>query len=215
VRLADVKNLGRCAGLDEFGEHLARAPGRILDLAVELAVGKGTGAALAELDIGFGIELALAPQPPGVLGALAHGLAAFQDQGPEAHLRQQQAGKQAAGTGTDYHRALRGWRLRRLGNKTIAGVGRGAYMGVAGQARQHCGFVAEDEIQCVGQDDGRPLACVIAAAEYGDVEQFIGGNAQALEDGAAQVGVGVVEGKAEFGQAHGDGRAEGADRHSK
>ena len=41
VRLADIDDLRRRAGLDEFGEHLAAAIGRILDLAVELAVRKG------------------------------------------------------------------------------------------------------------------------------------------------------------------------------
>ena len=48
---------------------------RILDLAVQLAVGEGAGAAFTELDVGLGVEHALAPQAPGILGALAYFLA--------------------------------------------------------------------------------------------------------------------------------------------
>ena len=73
----------RRAGLDEFGQHLAAQMARVLDLAVELAVGKSAGAAFAELDIGFRRQHAIAPQGPGVLGALAHRLAALQDDGLE------------------------------------------------------------------------------------------------------------------------------------
>ena len=42
--------LGR-AGLHELGQHLAVEMARVLDPAVELAVGKGAGAAFAELDV--------------------------------------------------------------------------------------------------------------------------------------------------------------------
>jgi hypothetical protein len=51
VGLGDVEDFRRCAGLDELGQHLAAAMAGVLDLAVELAVGKGAGAAFAELDI--------------------------------------------------------------------------------------------------------------------------------------------------------------------
>ena len=103
--LADVKNFRRRTGLDEFGEDLAPPEVWVLDLAVELAVGKGAGAAFAELDIGLRIELALAPQAESVLGAFAHRLAALQDDRTEAHLRQDQGGKQPAGTAADHDRS--------------------------------------------------------------------------------------------------------------
>ena len=77
---------------------------RVLDLAVELAVGEGAGAAFAELHVRLRVEHALAPQAPGVLGALAHCLAALQDDRPEAHLRQHQAGEEAARPEADDHR---------------------------------------------------------------------------------------------------------------
>src|SRR5262249_58868979 len=76
VRLAHVENFRRRASFHELREHLASEVARILDLAVELAVGKGPGATFAELDVGFRIEHRLAPEAPGVPGALAHRLAA-------------------------------------------------------------------------------------------------------------------------------------------
>ena len=105
VRLGDVEDLLRRAGLDELGQHLARQVARVADLAPELAVGEGARAALAELHVGLRVEHALAPQAPGVLGALAHRLAALQDDRPQAHLRQDQRGEEAAGPEADDDRA--------------------------------------------------------------------------------------------------------------
>ena len=56
VRLGDVEDFGRRAGLDELGQHLAAVMVRVLDLAVELAVGERAGAAFAELHVGFRIR---------------------------------------------------------------------------------------------------------------------------------------------------------------
>ena len=53
VRLADVEDLRRRAGAHEFVHHLAAVELRILDLAVELAVGEQARAALAELHVGL------------------------------------------------------------------------------------------------------------------------------------------------------------------
>ena len=96
VRLADVEDLLRRAGLDELVEHLAREVARVADLAVELAVGEGAGAALAELHVGLRVEHAAAPQAPGVLRALAHRLAALEHDRREAHLREDQCREQPA-----------------------------------------------------------------------------------------------------------------------
>jgi hypothetical protein len=57
-----------------------------------------------------GIQFALAPQAEGVLGALAHLLAAFQYQRIEAHLGQDQAGEQAARAHADNHGTWRAGR---------------------------------------------------------------------------------------------------------
>jgi hypothetical protein len=61
MRLADIENFRRRTGLDEFLQHFAAVVLRILDLAVQLAIGKSAGAAFAELHIRFRIQLALAP----------------------------------------------------------------------------------------------------------------------------------------------------------
>src|ERR1700739_2793693 len=87
VRLGDEQDLLGRAGLDELGQHLAREVARVADLAPQLAVRERAGAALAELHVRLRIELALAPQAPGVLGALAHFLAAFEHDRPHAPLR--------------------------------------------------------------------------------------------------------------------------------
>ena len=54
---------------------------------------------------------------------LAHVAAALEHDGFEAHLREQQRGKQPAGTETDDERAF-GQRRRRLRDRVIRGVGR-------------------------------------------------------------------------------------------
>src|SRR3546814_6916637 len=51
VRLADVEDLFRRAGLDEFVQHFATQELGILDLAVELAIGKRPRTAFAELHV--------------------------------------------------------------------------------------------------------------------------------------------------------------------
>src|SRR6185369_283447 len=79
VRLGDPGDLLGRAGLDELLDHLAREMARVADLAPELTVGERAGAALAELDVRFGIEHAAPPQAPGVAGALAHRPPALED----------------------------------------------------------------------------------------------------------------------------------------
>src|SRR3546814_8805619 len=78
MRLADVEDFVRRAGLDEFVQHLAAVELRVLDLTVELAVAEQAGAAFTELHVRRRVQHALAPQAPGILGALAHRLAAFE-----------------------------------------------------------------------------------------------------------------------------------------
>ena len=104
VRLGDVEDLLRRAGLDELGEHLARQVPRIADLAPQLAVAEGAGTPFAELHVRCRVEHAAAPQAPGVLRALAHRLAALQHDRPQAHLRQDQRREQAARPEADDHR---------------------------------------------------------------------------------------------------------------
>jgi hypothetical protein len=99
---ADVRSgriqdfLGR-AGLHELRKHLSSEVARIPHLAVELAVGKRAGAAFAELHVRLRVEHRSAPQSPRVLRALAHRLAALQDDRPEAHLREKEASEKPQG----------------------------------------------------------------------------------------------------------------------
>ncbi len=139
------QDLGRSAGLDELGQHLAAQVAGVLDLAVELAVREGAGPALAELHVGLRVQHALAPQAPGVLGALAHHLATLQDDRAQAHLGQDQAGEQAARPGPDHQRAVLGQALG-VADEAVLGVGRRLHMALALEARQHLGLVAHGHV---------------------------------------------------------------------
>ena len=104
--LADVENFLWRAGFDELLQHLAPVMFGVFDLAVQLAVGEGAGTAFAELHVGLGVEHVLAPQAPGVLGALAHFGAAFQHDGLESGLGKDQCGENPARAKADYQRTL-------------------------------------------------------------------------------------------------------------
>ena len=101
MRFADSEDLLRCTRLDELFEHLATVVLWILDLAVQLAVGKRAGAAFTELHVGFRIKHAVAPERPGVASALAHGFATLDDDRLQAGLRENQCRHDSAGTATD------------------------------------------------------------------------------------------------------------------
>jgi hypothetical protein len=113
VRFADVENLLRRAGTDEFVQDLATVVQRVLDLAIELAVGERPRATFAELHVGLGVEHVLAPQAPGILGPLAYFAPTFEHDRLEAHLCQQQCREDAAGAEAHHQRSLGqvGWGL--------------------------------------------------------------------------------------------------------
>ncbi len=190
------------AGCDELGEQFAGQVAGILDAAVELAVGEGAGAALAELDVGLGVEDAAAPEAPGVAGALADELAAFEDERAEPHLGEGEGGHQATGAGADDDRARRG--RRGVDGRAVARV-----LGGADARVVDGGFVAQLHVDGVDQVDRGAAAGVIAAAGDGQAEQVLGGMARRVSTRLAQ-GVGrVVEGEFQFGQTeHGQGLAQ-------
>ena len=170
------QDLGRGAGLDELGQHLAPQMAGVLDLAVELAVGKGARPALAELHIALGIERAPAPQAPGILGPLAHDLAAVEDDRPQPHLRQDQTGEQAAGSRADHHRPRPAPAPGRGGDEFVVGVGRRPHMRVVGEAGQHGGLVLERRVHRIDHGDRRLLAGVIAPSGDGEGQDVGGGD---------------------------------------
>ena len=195
MRLADVHDLFRRAGADEFVHHLAGVELRILDLAVELAVGEQTGTAFAELHVGFRRQGLLAPQRPGVLGAAAHILAALQHDGLEAHLCQQQRGEQPTGAEA-YHQRPLGQIRWSLTDRVVAGIRRRAHVVVVGKARQDCRLVTNLDVEDVDeQDDAVLLARIVAALEHAEVQQVGVTDVQTLDDGLAQLIGGMIEGR--------------------
>jgi len=114
-----------------------------------------------------------APQAPGVLGALAHRLAALQHDGFEAHLRQSQRGEQAAGTQTHHHRALalvvRPAR-RRLAGRVPGHVGCGLDVGLARVLRQQGGFLRGIGQRHVDDVDREQVGLARVEAAFEDVQ---------------------------------------------
>ena len=203
MRLADEENFLRRSRLDELLQHLAAVMLRVTDLAPQLAVRERTGAAFAKLHIRFRIKHASTPQAPGVLGPLAHRLAAFKNDRTKTHLRQQQPGEQAAGAGADNDRA-RGQPGRGVGDEFVGGVGRRAEIGVVLrrlQSFRHGSFIFQRNIQREDKEDIRALAGIVAAAKNRDVEQFVGRNAQAFNHCGFKGGVVVVERELDLSQA--------------
>ncbi|MNV38859.1 hypothetical protein D3C71_1304220 [compost metagenome] len=200
VRLADVQNFFRRAGQHKFLQDLFAVVLGVFDLAVQLAVRERARAAFAELHVRLGVQDALAPQAPGVLGAFTHCLAAFQDDGLEAHLRQHQAGEQATGAGADDDGAL-GQRGGRLGDELVFGVGRGLHMTVVMKTGKQRRFIFDVDIQRVGQQDIVLFARVVAAQKDGEAMQVASRNAQFLKNRGGQFFGRVVQRQLDFGQS--------------
>ena len=171
----------------------------VLDPAVELAVGKGAGAALAELDVGFGVEHAAPPQAPRVLGPFANHLAAVEDDRPEAHLRQDQAGEQAARAGADDDRPLDPRRCLR--DELVAGVRRRLDVAVLAKAREHRALVLHIHVDRIDQLDIGIVARIVRAARNDMTHQVAGANAQSLADRRRQRLGRMMQRQGKFGQS--------------
>jgi hypothetical protein len=149
----------------------------------------------------------LAPQAPGVLGAFAHFLAAFEHDRPQAHLRQDQRSEDAARPEADDDRAsVRGGTFEeavgRPSHEVVVGVGRRAQMRVTCEASEHDRFVdGEHAVDGIDQHDGRPLARVVAALEDGERRQVRITQAQARHDRRTQGGLGMIQWQAQFGDS--------------
>jgi hypothetical protein len=205
VRMRDVEDFGRRAGLHELFHHLAAEKARVLDLAVELAVGERARAAFAELHVRLGVEHALAPQAPGVAGALAHGLAALEHDGLEAHLREHQRREDAAGAEADDHRPARAF--GRVGRRRVAHVGRGLDVRVARMLGEQCGFelrVGQLHVADVDREQVH-LACIEAALEDGVGGDRFERDVEGPGDQGDERFRRVVEREFEFGDSQHDG----------
>jgi hypothetical protein len=202
VRVRHVQDLGRRAGVDELLHHLAAQVARILDLAVELAVGEGAGAAFAELHVRFRVEHVLAPQAPGVLGPFAHVLAALQHDGVQAHLRQQQCREDAARAEADHHWPELG-RYVCVVRMPVHHVRAAHHVRVAGETGQQRIFVDAGVKRQVDDVDLHQLglARVEAALEDGVAGDGRSGQAELALDGFGKGLLGVVERQLDFGDS--------------
>ena len=194
VRLADIQDFRRRLGLDELGQHLAAVMLRVLHLGPQLAVRKRAGAAFAELHVRLRVQDPLAPQAESVLGSFSHRLAALENNGLEAHLRQDQSGEQSARAHAYHHGAV-GQASRCLRDVVVAGVRRGLQRALAGMAAQQRGFVLDFDVYCVDQRDRALAARVIAAAKHGEAQERFSVHAKASQYGLLQCSFGMVEGE--------------------
>jgi len=113
------------------------------------------------------LQAVLAPQAPGVLGALAHAFTALQHDGAQPHLCQQECCEYAAGAKTHHHRAR--WQHRAgLARQQVGHVGRGADVRVLLQLRKQPGLLARVVQGHINNKDRQQicLAGVKAAFEH-------------------------------------------------
>lgn len=195
------KNVLRRTRADEFIEHLAAVMLRILDLTVKLAVRKGTRAAFAKLHVRFRIEHRLAPQPESILGALAHGLAALENDRTEAHLREDQPGKQAARPHTDHDRARGSHLRRRLGDKTVRHIRGHTAVRHIGEPLERGRFILHLDVDDVSELDVGALARVMRATKHGVSDEPVLAHAEFSEaraDGGFENALGMVEREFDF-----------------
>ena len=202
VGMVQHQDLGIGACRHQLLKHLAAQMARIAHLAVELAVGKGAGAAFAELGVGLRVERAFAlPEAEGIGAAFLHRFAALQQQGLQAHLGQQQGAEVAAGAGTHHHRPGQigaGWCLS---HQLVGGVGSGLQVRVAFEAFEQTLLLArlEAEFHAVGQLDVALAAGIHAALHHpGRLQQQVGLKLQAAAEGFADRFGLVVERQLQF-----------------
>ena len=171
----------------------------IFNLTPQLAIGECTCTTFTKLHIGFGIEFAFAPKPPCVLSALAHLLAAFDDNRFEPHLREYQRGQNATGSKANNNRTLLIGR-RKVGTclrrKFIVGVGAGAHSGQTRVGRENDFFCTlhKHHINLIDKQYLALLTSVIAAFENAKIHKFLSTDTKCIENRLRQLRICVVEG---------------------
>ena len=162
----DENILRRAAGYESFqNEAVAGVPGA----GGELAVGKRTGAALTELDVGGLIQPAAGPEPLHIRPALLHGTAALEQNGAQSGLGQHQSGKEAAGPCTHHYR-----RDLRRGNRIGQCVGFGTFHPgdfPAAAPAQYGRLVLDDGLH--GVDQLHAVPGVHAAPQHPQRDEFL------------------------------------------
>ena len=104
VRRCLPEDVRRCTAGGELFEHLPAA--RVPDAGVQLAVRKGAGAALAELDVGPGIQTAGPVKGLHFFSAGVHVVAALEQNRMQSGLRERQRSEQPGRTAADDHRRI-------------------------------------------------------------------------------------------------------------
>ena len=168
--LGVVENFLRCAAADQLLQN--KAVPEILGAGVQFAVGKGPGAALAELNVAGEVQFSGGPEPLHIGGAVLHLPAPLQQNGPCACSCQYQCGKQARRSRTHHHRRYfrRGHRLREL----IDGPGGCLGNVLVPAATEHGSFVRRLDLH--GVDHADALPGVDAAAENVQRQQVLFGD---------------------------------------
>ena len=158
--------LRRAAG----GQRLQdEAVAGVLGAGVQLAVGKGPGAAFPELDVAAGVQLPGGPEPLHIGPALLHGPAPLQQDGPQAGPGQHQGGEQSGRSRAHHH----WWMLRRRRRRRQEVAGPPDQPGdlFAAAAAQDRRLVLD--LRLYGVDHRHFLPGVDAAAQYPQVDQVL------------------------------------------
>jgi hypothetical protein len=200
MRLADVEDLpGRRP--DELMHHLAAVELRVLDLAVQLAVGEQPRAALAELHVGLRRQVFLRHSAQVSLVRWRTSLPRSSTMGRKPICASSSAANRPQGPKPiTSGRSLQA--CGRLRHGVVGRVGRRCHVAVTGQTREHRRFIAQSNIQDVDEADlAVLLAGIVTAFEDAEIQQLCRGNAQARQDGGAQCVGRMAKGQGEFGDA--------------
>ena len=156
MRLCLIQDFRRTACLYKGLQDEGGSAFLIIDQGIELAVRKGSGASLPELDIGGRIQPAAFPEAPDVLLPLFHRPAPLNQQGPVAVPGQQQSTEESGRAGSDDHRPVRYGRFPCFGEAVddrtavlyivILQFGDQAFLpgGTAAQADIHCIYIIQE-----------------------------------------------------------------------
>ena len=172
----------------------------VLGAGVELAVGKGPGAALSELNVAGEVQLSGGPEALHIGSAVLHAAAPLQQNGPCACSCQYQRGKQARRSRTYHHRRYfrRGHRLRELIDRPGGRLGNV----LVPAAAEHGSFVRRLNLH--GVDHADALTGVDAAAEDAECPQILFGNSQSVKNRVTEDGRTAAGGKFQiFDAQHG------------
>ena len=201
MRLADVQDLLRRAGLDELVSTLrVRWRGSLIWLhSLPSEKVPAPPSPNCTFDSGSSTPRRHRPQVSRVRSRTA--LPRSSTIGRRPICASTQRGEDAAGAEADHHRPRRVRWLevgRRLRDEAVARVGRRPEVRIARVAREHVGLVGHLAVDRVDQHQRRLSARIDRAAEHGERHEPRVAHAQPLDDRSAQRGIVMVERKSQF-----------------